>query len=177
MTHQHSQSALCTTRMAELQQRLIDEYQRGLPLSLTPYADIARHLGVEEIDVIEGLRTLREDGTVSRVGFVFRPHRIGTSTLAAMAVPKERMEEVAELVNHYPQVNHNYEREHHYNLWFVLTAEDEDELQGTLDELVHVTGIPVLPLPMLDDYHIDLGFNLKTQAACEISFNNVEPIR
>ncbi|MFC1664201.1 Lrp/AsnC family transcriptional regulator [Pseudomonadota bacterium] len=177
MTHQHTKSVLSTNQMAELQKSLIDEYQHELPLSPTPYADIARHLQVDEVDVIEALRTLQKEGTVSRVGFVFRPHRVGTSTLAAMAVPKERLEEVAELVNHYPQVNHNYEREHHYNLWFVLTAEDDKELLETLDELEYVTQLPVIPLPMLDDYHIDLGFDLKTQAACEIKFDNVEPIR
>ena len=78
-----------------------------------------------------------------------------------MAVPEERLEEVAALVSGYDEVNHNYEREHHFNLWFVATAPDESRLQGVLNDIEARCGIEVLPLPLVADYHIDLGFDLK----------------
>lgn len=164
----NSSAVLTSGEISDLKKYLIDEYQHNLPLSATPYADIAHRLGVEESDVIEALGSMKTDGTVSRVGFVFRPHRIGTSTLAAMAVPEDRIEAVAKLVNRYPQVNHNYEREHHFNLWFVLTAEDDYELNDVIDEIEYLSGLPVITLPMLDDYHIDLGFDLTRQAEAKV---------
>lgn len=147
--------------LGKLEKRLLNEFQRDFPLSSAPFADIAGRLDVSEDEVIEKLRCLTESGAVSRVGAVLRPQRVGASTLAAMAVPKSQLDEIAAMVSSYPQVNHNYEREHRYNLWFVVTAGDEDELQHTLKDIEQQSGIPVLSLPMLDDYHIDLGFELQ----------------
>ena len=111
--------------------------------------------------MIERLRRLTDSGAVSRVGPVFSPKRVGVSTLAAMSVPPDRLESVAAMVNTYPEVNHNYEREHRFNLWFVLTAPDPVSLRSVLDEIATRTGSPVLDLPMLAEYHIDLGFPLQ----------------
>lgn len=142
-------------------QRLLNDFQHDLPLTPTPFADIAGRLGVDEETVLEGLRGLQESGAISRVGPVLQPRRIGASTLAAMAVPPERLAEVAELVNSYTEVNHNYEREHRFNLWFVATASDEEQLAAVLAEIGQRTGLEVLDLPMIQDYHIDLGFPLQ----------------
>ncbi len=144
-----------------LEKRLLNDYQHGLPLVPRPFAAIAERLGVSERQVIDTLRALTERGFVSRVGAVFRANTIGASTLAAMAVPEAELERVAELINGYREVNHNYQREHHFNLWFVVTAEDEAALRRVLDEIERRAGYPVLHLPMLADYHIDLGFDLQ----------------
>ncbi len=150
-----------TLPLTSLEQSLLNDYQQGLPLSPTPYADMAAQLGVTEEQVLEALQQLKERGAISRVGPVFRTHSIGASTLAAMAVPEERLEAVAELVNSFQEVNHNYEREHDLNLWFVATAPDQLHLDRALQEIEQQTGIAVLALPMLEDYHIDLGFDLR----------------
>ena len=144
-----------------LERRLLDEYQQGLPLDPRPFARIARELETTEEAVITSLQELQRAGLISRVGPVFRANRVGASTLAAMRVPQERLEAVAALVSAYPEVNHNYEREHDFNLWFVVTASDEHALLGVLDEIEQRTGLRVIDLPMLDDYFIDLGFRLK----------------
>jgi len=146
---------------SKLEQRLLNEFQHGLPLTPEPYADIARQLGVFETTVLETLKRLQTEGVVSRVGAVFRPNRIGASTLAAMSVPEAELEEVAEIVSSFSEVNHNYEREHHFNLWFVVVAEDEDRLQRVLAEIEDDCGYPLLDLPLLNEYFIDLGFDLK----------------
>lgn len=142
----------------DLERRLIDAFQRGLPLTARPYAAMAEVLGVSEAEVIAALERLSADGTVSRIGPVFAPNRVGASTLVAMAVPHERLDEVAALVSAYPEVNHNYEREHRYTLWFVVTAPSRARIDAVLDEIAARTGIGVLDLPLETEYHIDLGF-------------------
>jgi len=146
--------------LSALERRLLDEYQHGFPLTPTPYADLARALGVSEARVLRTLRSLAERGYVSRVGPVFRPHRAGASTLAALAVPPDRLEAVAALVSAYPEVNHNYAREHTFNLWFVLTAPGRLRIEAVLAEIEARTGLAALDLPLEQDFHIDLGFAL-----------------
>ena len=148
------------TDYTPLQRALLNNFQQGFPLSAHPYADLAEQLGVSEQEVLQTLKELQDNKTISRVGPVFRVGSVGASTLAAMAVPEERLEEVAALVNEYDAVNHNYEREHDFNLWFVATAADEQDLQDTLHDIEQRTGLSVMYLPMLEDYHIDLGFEL-----------------
>jgi DNA-binding Lrp family transcriptional regulator len=147
--------------MNELDRHLLNDFQRGLPLTSRPYAAMAARLGVSEEQVIEHLSALQASGAVSRVGAVIRPHSVGVSTLAAMAVPPERLDAVADMVSSYPEVNHNYEREHHYNLWFVVATEREQRLREVLAELELRTGLKILDLPLLEDFHIDLGFDLR----------------
>jgi siroheme decarboxylase len=149
------------TMLSNLERRLLSDFQHDFPLSSMPYADIAHELGVSEAEVLETLARLKKQGAVSRVGAVLRPNTVGVSTLAAMAVPTAELETVAALVSAYPEVNHNYEREHSLNLWFVVTAPDSTRLQLVLDEISTRSGYAVLPFPLLEDYHIDLGFDLK----------------
>jgi len=144
-----------------LERRLLDAYQHGLPLEPRPFARIATELGVSEREVLESLARLQEAGVVSRVGPVLRPNRVGVSTLAAMAVPQERLDDVAAMVSALPEVNHNYAREHHFNLWFVVTASDRAHLESVLDTVAEGTGLEVMDLPMLEEYFIDLGFGLQ----------------
>ncbi len=146
---------------SRLEQRLLNDYQQGIPLTPEPFAEIARELGVYQTTVIETLRKLQTEGVISRIGAVFRPNRVGASTLAALAVPPAELEAVAALVNGFDGVNHNYEREHRFNLWFVVTADDEQELQRVLDEIEASSGYPLLDLPLENEFFIDLGFDLR----------------
>lgn len=149
------------TDLTDIERRLLNDFQHDFPLSPTPYADIAQSLGVSETEVLAALVRLEGAGAVSRVGAVVRPNIIGASTLAAMAVPPEDLERVAALVSGYAEVNHNYEREHRLNLWFVATAPDSTRLQQVLDKIAARSGYEVLPFPLIEDYHIDLGFELR----------------
>ena len=145
-----------------LEQHLLNDFQRDMSLSATPYADMAERIGVSEQEVIDSLQSLQKNGVISRIGPVFRPNRIGVSTLAAMTVPEEKLECVARIVSAFPEVNHNYERDHEYNLWFVVTASSEEHLDIVLYEIEQHTEQKLMSLPMLEDYFIDLGFTLTT---------------
>ncbi len=147
--------------LSGLERRLLNDFQDGLPLSPAPFAEMAETLDVSEAAVLKALSGLQNQGLISRVGPVFRPNRVGASTLAAMGVPEGRLEEVAALVSAYEEVNHNYEREHELNLWFVATAPDRERLDQVLAEIERRTGIEVIDLPMVEDYFINLGFPLQ----------------
>ena len=147
-----------------LEQHLLNDFQRDMSLSATPYADMAKQLGVSEEDVLQSIQSLQDRGVISRVGPVFRPNKIGVSTLAAMAVTERDLECVARIISAFPEVNHNYQRDHEYNLWFVVTASSEEHLDIVLHEIEQHAEYPLMSLPMLEDYFIDLGFKLKTSA-------------
>lgn len=149
--------------LGDLEFRLLNDWQRGFPLGGRPYAELAARLDVGEGEVIQTLAGLVESGHISRIGAVFRPHVLGCSTLAAVACPEERVGAVAALIDGYPEVNHNYLREHRYNLWFVATAPDRARLDAVLADIHVRAGLRPLDLPMVVDYHIDLGFKLRPE--------------
>jgi DNA-binding Lrp family transcriptional regulator len=146
--------------MDALELRLLNEFQRDFPLEPAPFARVGERLGLGEGEVLAMLRVLKGRGAVSRIGAVVAPRRIGASTLAALAVPAGRLEAVADGVSALAQVNHNYEREHAFNLWFVVTAPDGDVLTATLSAIGRESGCPLVTLPLREEFHIDLGFDL-----------------
>ena len=150
-----------TAATSELERRIVDLYQREFPLDPDPYKKIGDRLGVSEEAVIEALDRLKTRGSISRIGAVVTPNKVGASTLAAMAVPTQRLDEVAALVSGYEAVNHNYEREHAFNLWFVVAGPSRQMVNAVLSDINARTGIEVLDLPLEGAYHIDLGFKVR----------------
>jgi DNA-binding Lrp family transcriptional regulator len=146
--------------MDALAYRLLNDYQRGFPLAPRPLAEIAKQAGASEAEVLATYRRLLAEGVLGRIGAVFRPNTVGASTLAALAVPPGELERVAALVSAQPEVNHNYEREHRWNVWFVVAAADEDEVGAALDRIEAASGLEALRLPLEEEFHIDLGFDL-----------------
>jgi siroheme decarboxylase len=146
--------------LTNLDHQLLNDFQREFPLWDKPFEMIANRLGVSEEDVLARYRELKGKGLIHRIGATVRPHAAGASTLAAMAVPDGRLQEVADIVSAYAEVNHNYERTHDYNLWFVVIAPDNRQLTIVLSEIMERTGLDVLNLPMEEAFHLDLGFQL-----------------
>lgn len=140
---------------------VLDEWQRGLPLVPRPFAAIAGAAGLGEGELLLGLSRMQQAGVLGRVGATIRPNSVGVSMLAAMKVPEGRLEEVARIVNAEAGVNHNYEREHDINLWFVIAAPDTASLEASVDRIRSASGIDVLELPLERAYYIDLGFPLR----------------
>lgn len=143
-----------------IEQRLLNEFQHNFPLVKQPFLVIGEQLGISEDEVIEHLENLSAQGAISRVGPVFSPGCIGASTLAALAVPVEYLDAMAQWISALPEVNHNYEREHTYNLWFVVAAPNQVWLDTVLQKISNYARLPMLVLPLLEPYHIDLGFDL-----------------
>jgi len=131
-------------RLGELDQKLLNDFQRDFPIVTRPFAVLSEQLGTTEDAIIERLATLKAEGRIARVGATVRPNTAGASTLAAMAVPEDRIEEVAAKVGAEEGVNHSYLREDEMNLWFVATAPDKATLLQSLDRIRETTGLDVL---------------------------------
>lgn len=155
------------------QARLLNAFQRDFPVIAEPYAALAAQLDVTQTAVLAELAQQQAAGVVSRVGAVVRPHTVGYSTLAALAVSEARLETVARQVSALSEVNHNYQREHAYNLWFVLTAPTQAEVHAALARLAAQTQLTPIELPMQADYHIDLGFDWQDPVAPKRSVKQV----
>lgn len=142
----------------ELDAQLVDGYQRGLPIEPDPYATIGRELDVSPETVVERVDQLGDRGVIRRVGPVLDPRTLGASTLAALRVPDNRVESVASAVSEYPQVTHNYQRDHEWAVWFVVTARSADALDEVLTSIAADTGYEPLRLPVVTEYATDLDF-------------------
>ena len=140
--------------------KLINRVQRGFPLSKDPFGQIAIELKLDKDWVITRLNELKENDFISRFGAVIKRKENRFSTLAALKVPDDRVDDVAHLVSSYDEVTHNYLREHEYNLWFVIQAKNENKLTNLLTDLRQHMDFPMLNLPILESYHSDLVITL-----------------
>ncbi len=143
--------------MDELDRKIINHLQDGFPISDRPYAEVASTLGIDEDVLISRIESLLADKTLSRFGPMYHAERMGGGlSLCAMKIEPGEFDRIAEVVNAYPEVAHNYERDHALNMWFVLATEDEDGISKTLAEIEKSTGYSVYNMPKLEEFFVGL---------------------
>ena len=142
---------------------ILNMIQTGFPICHAPYAEIGEAVGVSEDEAFERVKKMRNGGIIRRIGASFDSRGIGwTSTLCAMKVPSDKIEEVAKVVSRYPHVTHNYERDHEYNLWFTVIAPDEEAIAQIHREIERDSGYgPVRNMPMIKKFKIKVDFQFK----------------
>ena len=148
------------SHLDSIDRHLLNDFQRDFPLVPRPFAVLGKALGLSEAEVIDRLHRMQACGQITRVGATVRPNTAGASTLAAMAVPERRLEDVARQVSAEAGVNHSYLRDNKWNLWFVATAANRPALQDMLARLETATGLQILDLRLKRAFNIDLGFAL-----------------
>ena len=121
---------------------LLNDWQRDFPVTTRPFLAVAETLGTSEADVIIRLQAKIEHGQITRVGATVAPNTISASTLAAVSVPQNRVEDVAEVIGAQPGVNHSYLRDHDWNIWFVVTGPDRGHVDTVLARISRKTGKP-----------------------------------
>jgi len=140
---------------------IINEFQSGIPVCERPFAPAADALGIDEYTLIQRLIRLRKQGILSRIGPMYHAERMGGGlTLAAMRIPKKELDRVAEQVNAFDEVAHNYEREHTFNMWFVLATETVEGIADVLSNIEQTTGYPVYNMPKLEEFYVGLRFDV-----------------
>lgn len=143
--------------MDEIDRRIINALQTGFPISERPYQEAAEALGLSEQELLDRLDRLLKDQTLSRFGPLYDAEAMGGAlTLAAIQVPDERFEEVTNIVNAFPEVAHNYARNHALNMWFVLATETPAQLQQVLISIENQTGLTVFNMPKITEYFVGL---------------------
>lgn len=142
--------------------KILDIIQSDFPLASRPYAVVGERLGLSEMEVMERVRKMRQEGVIRRMGANFQSSRLGFfSTLCAAKVPEALKEDFITAVNAIPGVTHNYERDHEYNIWFTLIAETPEMAGRILDDLQLRTGVGILNLPASDFYKIRVEFAMR----------------
>ena len=146
--------------------RIINALQGGFPLTERPYRDAAAAIGLSEEALIARLGRLLQAGVLTRFGPLWQVERLGGAyLLAAMQVPESRFEDVARELARFPEVAHNYRREHALNMWFVLAADSAQAVADAVERIEAATGLAVLQLPKEREYYV--GLNLTAEAAAD----------
>lgn len=153
--------------LTDLDRRVLTAIQAGFPVAARPFAALGEQLDASEAEVIACVRHLKDEGVIRRMGAIFDSAKLGyRSTLCAIAVPEERVEEVADLISAYPNVTHNYEREDRYNIWFTVIAPSQERIAAILAQIAAHTGITdILNLPATRLYKIKVDFDFTGQRA------------
>lgn len=148
--------------MDDLDHRIIEELQGSFPLEIHPYEIMADHLGISADQLRDRVLALKESGVIRRMGFSIDSRKIGySSTLAAVKVSPDRVEEVSELIAAYRQITHSYLREDAFNIWFTIIAEDEDCIAAILEEIwckLALAEEEVMDLPVEKLFKLDARF-------------------
>ena len=143
--------------MDELDRRIVNTLQGGFPLCSQPFEEAAAQIGISGEELLSRLNKLLDDKTLTRFGPLYDAERLGGAfSLCAMSVPAADFERVAALVNAHPEVAHNYEREHRFNMWFVLAAAQPQRLPEVISLIEKETGYPVMNLPREEEFFVEL---------------------
>ncbi len=138
---------------------IVNALQGGFPITDEPFAEAGRELGMDGAEVIERIARMMEDGILNRFGPIYNAEKLGGAvTLAAIAVPEADFEAVAETVNAFPEVAHNYARDHDFNMWFVVSTDDAGRIAGVIAEIERATGLEVHEMPKIEEFHVGLRF-------------------
>ena len=146
-----------TVSLDDTDRKIINTLQGGFPISERPFLDAAKNLGIAEQDLIDRITRLVANGVLSRFGPMHDAEKLGGAvTLCAIAVPEERFEEIAEIVNRREEVAHNYARNHVLNMWFVIAVEELGEIERVISEIEAETGLTVFNFPKQREFYIGL---------------------
>lgn len=150
------------SNMDLIDMELLDLLQNGLPLESRPFQTLGKQLGITEEEVLLRTGGLRRNGYLRRLGGVFDSRKLGyVSTLCAIKVPQNRIEEVAEVINSYHGVTHNYLRKHTFNLWFTLIAPSAEKIQDVLEEIkIKVKINEIINLQAVKVFKVQTNFTM-----------------
>lgn len=143
--------------MDSVDARLVNCLQEGLPVSPRPFDDVAASLGLSVDELLSRVQRLLDDRVLTRFGPMFNAEKLGGAlSLCAMQVPQDCYDEIADLVNAFPEVAHNYERDHLLNMWFVIATERPEQAGTVLAEIEQVTGCRVYDMPKQEEFYVGL---------------------
>jgi DNA-binding Lrp family transcriptional regulator len=148
--------------MDEMDRKILNLIQGEFPVHPRPFQEVGRLLGLSEEQVLHRVRRMKAAGVIRRIGGSFDSRKLGFySTLCAARVPAQHLERFNEVINSYPGVTHNYQRDHHYNVWFTLIGESSEAVSRILEEMARKAGVgEIVSLPARRTFKIRVNFEL-----------------
>ncbi len=146
----------------DVDKAILNTIQNHFPVAVQPYQEMATRLDISEEELIKRIAVMKEAGLIRRIGGVIDSRKLGFySTLCAMVVPGDRVESVAQIVNSFSGVTHNYLRDYRYNLWFTLTAPEPETALNIIRDIEQMTGLKVVSMPARKVYKIKVSFDME----------------
>ncbi|WP_340122620.1 Lrp/AsnC family transcriptional regulator [Methylobacter svalbardensis] len=143
--------------MDDIDKKIINALQDGFPICDAPYRQVAMQLGLLEQELINRLKAMLDNGTLTRFGPLYNAEQMGGAlTLAAVKAPEQRFDEITDIINAFPEVAHNYARNHELNMWFVIATETPEQIQQTINAIEQQTGLTVYNMPKNQEYFVNL---------------------
>lgn len=143
--------------LQQIDKDIINRLQTGFPLCDAPYRQVAAELGINEDELLQRLQSLLNEGILSRFGPMYHAEQMGGAlTLAAIKAPTEHFDEIAGIINAFPEIAHNYAREHELNMWFVIATETQESQQQVIEQIESKTGLKVYNMPKIHEYFVGL---------------------
>lgn len=147
--------------MDELDRQIINKLQGGFPICEHPFKVVAMLLNTTEQELLQRIDQLLKEGFLSRFGPLYHAEKLGGGlTLAALAVPEQAFEKITNIVNSFPEVAHNYAREHELNMWFVIATEKPERINEVIKDIETQTNLKVYNVPKEAEYYIGLRFEV-----------------
>ena len=142
--------------MDDIDREIINRYQGDFPVAEHPFKVVGDTLGISEKEAMARIQAMLDDGRLTRFGPLYNIDRMGgIFSLCAMQVPEDEFDRVAEQVNAFHEVAHNYARDHRLNMWFVVAAESKPALQDTLQRIERSTGLAVYNFPKQKEFYVN----------------------
>ena len=143
--------------MDEIDKQIINHLQGGFPVCDSPYKMVAEQMGLSEDVLINRIKDLLDTGMLSRFGPLYHAEEMGGAlTLAAVKAPADEFDTIAEIINAFPEVAHNYERSHELNMWFVIATDLPERLTEVIQEIELQTELSVYNMPKINEYFVGL---------------------
>jgi DNA-binding Lrp family transcriptional regulator len=121
---------------------LVLEVQDGLPVTATPYQDVADAIDQDVEWVLETIKRFNEEGKIRRIGVIPNHYALGYSEngMTVWNVPDEQLDEVGPAIASLSFVTHCYERPRHEGVWpynfFAMThGRSEEESQRRIQQV------------------------------------------
>jgi len=142
--------------------KILNTIQQEFPVCHQPFKKLSSHLGIPEEEVLNRIKGLKDTGFIRRITPLFDSGKLGyVGTLIAMKVPDERIDKVAKIIDEYPEITHNYQRDGEYNIWFTLIARSNEELEKIITQIKAKTKInQILNLKRMNKFKIAAVFKV-----------------
>jgi DNA-binding Lrp family transcriptional regulator len=128
-----------------LNQQLLAQLSKGLPICSQPYLEIGERLNISENEVIERIGQLQQTGIIKRFGVIVKHAAVGyqANAMCVWKVPENKIDDIARYLIEFPFVTLCYQRpalpEWNYNLYGMIHGKDRN---AVLAQIARINSHP-----------------------------------